>query len=61
MEEKNDAEIKVCMMIRPLLLKKVKAIASKKNILYKDEINQALFEKVKEYENTHGPIEIMDY
>ena len=50
-------EIKVTFSLDRDLLNKTKAMANMQNTLPKDEINQAILERIKNYEETRGPIE----
>ena len=50
-------EIRVTFSLNNDLLNKTKALAKMENTLPKDEINKALYERIKNYEEDNGPLQ----
>lgn len=51
-------EIKVSMFLKAMVIQKIKAIAELEKTLPKEEINDALLEKIRSYENKNGIIKL---
>ena len=57
----DSKEIRVSMFIKSAVLEKIKAIAALENTLPKEEIHQALLDKIETYEKKNGLINTSEH